>query len=193
MSKKLLAILVSGFLLLVVVVLALVSVFIGKNLQDQVDKNAQQAKELQALKEAIAKPVTSLVPSVEVSVSTTPTVAVTGAPGLQGAQGVQGPQGAQGPAGPAGAAGASGISGYQLTLSSWQDLKNLNYGTVSVSCPGGKKILGIACFQDSIGSANVYLRSAFMTAGSTGGNCTYYNGTGAVIKILAEATCANVN
>jgi hypothetical protein len=61
-------------------------------------------------------------------------------PASLGAVGPAGPAGATGPAGAAGPAGASGVSGYQQV--SKQINVSENGADETVSCPGGKSVLG---------------------------------------------------
>lgn len=118
---------------------------------------------------------------------------VQGPQGLSGIQGIPGISGVPGKNGVNGTNGANGVSGFQLVMSNFQDLAANATGTVSGYCPSGKKALAVSCYEDSPSANNVYLKNEYIYVTGNGGYCTYYNGTGAYISILAQVTCATAN
>lgn len=94
-----------------------------------------------------------------------------GPPGGDGAQGPPGPPGSDGPPGPPGQPGppgppgANGVSGYQVISASTGTIPPGGTGSVSVTCPAGKKVAGHG-FRLPMTHMSVYL-SMPMSNGSS--------------------------
>jgi hypothetical protein len=116
-----------------------------------------------------------------------------GPQGLPGTQGIQGAQGAVGLSGPSGTPGTNGVSGYQVVNgSSWTTVSSKAQGTAYLSCPSGKKAVGVSCYTNS-GSNDVFLRAGTIYINGTGGSCNYYNGYTASIQVSIMLTCITAN
>ncbi len=79
----------------------------------------------------------------------------------------QGPQGPQGAAGVAGAAGPSGVSGAHVVTGSLTTIPSAGgYGTATVTCPTGERVLGGNFSQPDGGPSVTIYRTAITTAGT---------------------------
>jgi hypothetical protein len=89
--------------------------------------------------------------------------------GPRGGEGAQGPQGPQGPRGAAvaGPAGPSGVSGAHVVTGNLTTIPSAGgYGTATVTCPTGERVLGgNFSQQDGVPSVTIF-RTAITTAGT---------------------------
>lgn len=110
-----------------------------------------------------------------------------GTPGAAGPAGAPGPVGAPGPGGAPGSVGAPGVSGYQLISRSIAVAPNTR-GSVSATCPAGKRILGATSFWlESYDGTQVALDDAAATADAYAWNYLTTSDT-----LYIDITCANV-
>ena len=108
--------------------------------------------------------------------------------GATGSAGQAGPAGAVGSAGPAGTAGAPGISGLQHVEATLV-IANGGEKAVLVTCPAGKKILGLSAdWSTTDEPAASHIRTD-LTSGMAYG----INTTASAQTLRASATCAFVN
>lgn len=87
--------------------------------------------------------------------------------GPAGPAGEKGATGATGPAGPTGATGPSGIGGYQTILNT-ANIAAGSAGTVTATCPAGKKPIGGGGLVGLVNNPNLHIElSAPTTAGGS--------------------------
>lgn len=113
--------------------------------------------------------------------------ALQGAQGGQGDPGPAGPAGPAGPPGPTGPAGAAGVSGYQV-LESSKPVAASTSTNILLSCPVGKKVLGVSGHW---ASSNVAVQAILNVDGS--GGKVFTSGIPGADTLLIRIVCATVS
>lgn len=113
--------------------------------------------------------------------------ALQGAAGPAGPAGPTGPQGDAGPAGPPGPAGTAGVSGYQV-LESSKPVAASTSTNILLSCPVGKKVLGVSGHW---ASSNVAVQAILNVDGS--GGKVFTSGIPGADTLLIRIVCATVS
>jgi hypothetical protein len=132
-----------------------------------------------------------------------------GPQGKTGAKGSRGATGARGEAGPRGATGSPGISGYEVVSQTFKEVFIENSGGMrglsavqTVSCPGGKRVIGGGSNLGTNPAQNGQQRSVTVSLNGPNGTGTAWSvqlfneettGGGTSIDLQVYAICASVS